>query len=150
MGDYDHGANAGMLHSANHHIVPGKKQWTWGNGEFGRAWDRQLTDEDGPYIELMCGAYTDNQPDFSWLQPGEEKHFTQVFMPYKGIGAAKNANEDAVINLEFDADTAKMGVYVSSPRRVKVQLEAKGQIIFEAEEALDLEKTFVKIINLSS
>ena len=44
-----------------------------GNGDFGKAWDRNLTDEDGPYIELMTGMYTDNQPDFTWLQPYEEK-----------------------------------------------------------------------------
>ncbi len=93
VGDYDHGKEAGMLHVANHHILPGKKQWTWGHGDFGQAWDRQLTDEDGPYIELMCGAYTDNQPDFSWLMPGEEKAFTQVFMPYKRIGPATNAKQ---------------------------------------------------------
>ena len=56
---------AGMLHVADHHVSPGKKQWTWGNGDFGIAWDKQLTDEDGPYIELMTGVFTDNQPDFS-------------------------------------------------------------------------------------
>ena len=32
-----------------------------------KAWDRNLTDEDGPYIELMTGMYTDNQPDFTWF-----------------------------------------------------------------------------------
>lgn len=42
-----------------------EKQWSWGHGEFGQAWDRQLTDENGPYIELMTGVYTDNQPDFT-------------------------------------------------------------------------------------
>lgn len=86
VGGYDHGVQAGLLHVANHHISPGKKQWTWGNGEFGQAWDRNLTDEDGPYIELMTGVYTDNQPDFTWLQPYEEKTFKQYFMPYKDIG----------------------------------------------------------------
>jgi len=60
---------------ANHHIAPGKKQWTWGNHAFGQAWDRNLTDEDGPYIELMSGVYTDNQPDFSFLHPGETRTF---------------------------------------------------------------------------
>ena len=50
-GGYENDTRAGMLHVANHHISPGKKQWTWGNGDFGRAWDRNLTDEDGPYIE---------------------------------------------------------------------------------------------------
>jgi hypothetical protein len=41
------------------------------------AWDRNLTDEGGPYIELMAGVYTDNQPDFSFLAPLETKTFSQ-------------------------------------------------------------------------
>jgi hypothetical protein len=59
FGGYDHRDEAGMVHVASHHISPGKKQWTWGNHEFGHAWDRNLTDNDGPYIELMAGVYTD-------------------------------------------------------------------------------------------
>jgi tetratricopeptide (TPR) repeat protein len=102
VGGYDHGVQAGLLHVANHHISPGKKQWTWGNEDFGQAWDRHLTDEDGPYIELMTGVYTDNQPDFTWLQPYEEKSFKQYFMPYKNIGMVKNASIDAAVNLEVD------------------------------------------------
>ena len=53
VGGYDYGVGAGILHIADHHVSPGKKQWTWGNGEFGQAWDRNLTDSDGPYIELL-------------------------------------------------------------------------------------------------
>lgn len=112
VGGYDHGVQAGLLHVANHHISPGKKQWTWGNGEFGQAWDRQLTDEDGPYIELMTGIYTDNQPDFTWLQPYEAKSFSQYFMPYKGIGMVKNATIDAAVNLEMDETTGMVTVMV--------------------------------------
>ena len=52
-----------------------------------------LTDEDGPYIELMTGVFTDNQPDFSWMQPNEEKTFTQYFMPYAEIGICKKCNQ---------------------------------------------------------
>ena len=89
VGGYDHGKQAGILHVANHHISPGKKQWTWGTGEFGKAWDRQLTDEDGPYFELMTGMFTDNQPDFGWIMPNEERNFGQYFMPYKNIGYVK-------------------------------------------------------------
>ncbi|RAU99563.1 DUF5107 domain-containing protein [Paenibacillus sp. YN15] len=106
VGGYDHGKQAGILHIANHHISPGKKQWTWGNGDFGRAWDRNLTDEDGPYIELMTGVYTDNQPDFSWLAPYEEKTFKQYFMPYKEIGVVREANLDVAVSLELrEAET---------------------------------------------
>ncbi|MFS0726384.1 DUF5107 domain-containing protein [Paenibacillus sp. 1P07SE] len=111
VGGYDHAVQAGLLHVANHHISPGKKQWTWGNGEFGQAWDRNLTDEDGPYIELMTGVFTDNQPDFTWLQPYEEKTFTQYFMPYKNIGVVKNASTEAAINLEVDEALGKAHLY---------------------------------------
>jgi tetratricopeptide (TPR) repeat protein len=108
IGGYEHDTGAGMLHVADHHISPGKKQWTWGNGDFGKAWDRNLTDEDGPYIELMTGIFTDNQPDFSWIRPQEEKEFTQYFMPYSKLGMVKNATREAMVNLE----TANGRVYI--------------------------------------
>ncbi|HMP76992.1 MAG TPA: DUF5107 domain-containing protein [Kiritimatiellia bacterium] len=122
VGCYDHGRGAGMLHVADHHLVPGKKQWTWGNGEFGRAWDRQLTDADGPYIELMCGAFTDNQPDFTWLMPGEEKRFTQTFMPYKAIGPASNANRDLAVRLAASERGVELGVYAAVSLAARVEL----------------------------
>jgi tetratricopeptide (TPR) repeat protein len=100
VGGYENDSKGGLLHVANHHISPGKKQWTWGNGDFGQAWDRNLTDEDGPYIELMCGVYTDNQPDFSWIMPGEYKDFVQYYMPYRDLGVVKNATKNAMVNIE--------------------------------------------------
>jgi tetratricopeptide (TPR) repeat protein len=99
-GGYDHALQAGMVHVANHHIAPGKKQWTWGNHEFGYAWDRSLTNSDGPYVELMAGVYTDNQPDFSFLAPGETKTFSQYWYPIREIGVPDLANLDAAIRVE--------------------------------------------------
>jgi tetratricopeptide (TPR) repeat protein len=148
MGDYDHRARAGMLHIANHHIVPGKKQWTWGNGDFGRAWDRQLTDEDGPYVELMCGAYTDNQPDFSWIQPGEEKAFTQVFLPYKEIGPACNANQHAALSLVVNGHQAQFGVYLTSPRQVTVRLDSPTQTLYEKHASLSPKSVLLEQVEL--
>ncbi|GGB02385.1 DUF5107 domain-containing protein [Puia dinghuensis] len=113
MGCYENDTQAGMLHVANHHISPGKKQWTWGNGDFGHAWDRNLTDEDGPYIELMTGVFTDNQPDFSWLQPNEEKTFEQYFMPYTRIGVVKNATKEAMLNMEWEQGQLRVRVYAT-------------------------------------
>jgi len=150
IGCYDHGHAAGMMHVANHHLVPGKKQWTWGNSGFGAAWDRQLTDEDGPYIELMCGAFTDNQPDFSWLQPGEEKRFTQVFMPYKQIGAAKNASKEIVLNLEVSDTQARIGVYASRPRQVNVTLRCGGLPVFERTVALSPDDVLIETVAIAA
>ena len=148
IGTYDHRAQAGMLHVANHHIAPGKKQWTWGHGDFGQAWDRQLTDEDGPYIELMCGVYTDNQPDFTWIQPGEEKRFTQVFMPYKGIGPASNATREAAISLRIDGDQATVGAYVTEPRAIEVRLLRNGRPLLADRRTLSPESFFVTAVQL--
>jgi len=127
LGGYDHGRRAGILHVADHHVSPGKKQWTWGCGEFGKSWDRNLTDEDGPYIELMAGVYTDNQPDFSWLEPGEEKRFTQYFLPYSAIGLVKNASRDAAIALDIAEGMAVVGVYSTSQRTFRVLCGKPGR-----------------------
>lgn len=119
FGGYDHAAEAGLVHVANHHISPGKKQWTWGNHEFGYAWDRNLTDRDArgehaPYIELMAGVYTDNQPDFSFLQPGETKTWSQFWYPIQKIGPAHQANLHAAVSLLVRDGRARLGV---SPAR---------------------------------
>lgn len=116
VGGYDYQVEAGILHIADHHVSPGKKQWTWGCGDFGKAWDRNLTDENGPYIELMTGMFTDNQPDFTWLKPFEEKTFTQYFMPYKKAGSVKNASTEIVLNLEVADGVSHVVVYATGPR----------------------------------
>ena len=151
VGGYDFGAEAGILHIADHHVSPGKKQWTWGNGEFGQAWDKNLTDEDGPYIELMTGVYTDNQPDFTWLEPYEEKKFTQYFMPYKQVGEVKNASIDVVLNLEFNDNKAKIYVYTTSEfSDLKVILTENQNIIFDVITDISPEKTYITEVELEN
>ncbi|HEY1684628.1 MAG TPA: DUF5107 domain-containing protein [Tepidisphaeraceae bacterium] len=114
FGGYDHAAQAGIIHIANHHISPGKKQWTWGNHEFGYAWDRNLSDDEAPYIEIMAGVYTDNQPDFSFLAPGETKTFSQYWYPFQQIGPATAANLDATMSLKIVDAQARIGIAATS------------------------------------
>ena len=121
FGGYDYKARAGLVHVASHHIAPGKKQWTWGNHEFGYAWDRNLTDADErgvfhPYIEIMAGAFTDNQPDFSFLQPGETKRWSQYWYPIREIGPAQEANVDAALSLAIEDGVVRIGVAVTAPQ----------------------------------
>ena len=137
VGGYDYQKEAGILHVADHHISPGKKQWTWGHGEFGQAWDRILTDEDGPYIELMTGVYTDNQPDFTWLKPFEEKTFTQYFMPYKKVGQVKNATINAILGVEVEDKKAKVIAYgTGTYETAKIVAEYDGTVMFEEESKI--------------
>jgi len=147
VGGYENDTEAGVLHVANHHISPGKKQWTWGNGDFGKAWDRNLTDEDGPYIELMAGIYTDNQPDFSWMQPYEEKTFTQYFLPYRDLGVVKNASQDLLLNLDKEDDIAIVKIFATS-------LHKNARVVLEGflDETLDLspEQVFERKISVGA
>lgn len=143
VGGYENDTKAGVLHVANHHVSPGKKQWTWGHGDFGQAWDRNLTDEDGPYIELMAGVFTDNQPDFTWLQPYEEKTFIQYFLPYRELGVVKNASQDLLLNMEKDDDKVVVKIFATS-------LQEKARVVLNGflDEVLDLkpEEVFERTI----
>ncbi len=150
IGGYEHDTQAGMLHVANHHVSTGKKQWTWGNGDFGKSWDRNLTDEDGPYIEIMCGVFTDNQPDFSWLQPNEEKSFEQYFMPYAEIGLVKNASKEAAINVEFNTNEIVLKIYATARYEDSVIRVFRNKILVEEIKArLSPEKSFEKSITIN-
>ncbi len=135
-GGYENDTKAGVLHVANHHISPGKKQWTWGNGDFGRAWDRNLTDTDGPYIELMAGVYTENQPDFTWLQPYEEKSFVQYFLPYRELGVVKNATKDLLMNISQDEASGKVNfkIFATSEQHVCVELRNDDGTVYYSKE----------------
>lgn len=130
---------------ADHNIVPGKKFWTWGNGPSGKRWDTTLTDDDGPYIELMVGAYSDNQPDYSWLQPFETRSFTMNWYPFRDIGGVKRANLDAAVNLEAGAGSAKVGFYTTAVHKdARVVVKAGSRVLLEETVAISPGKPYVK------
>jgi tetratricopeptide (TPR) repeat protein len=148
-GGYDHKARAGLVHVADHHISPGKKQWTWGNHEFGRAWDRNLTVPDergeyGPYIEIMAGVYTDNQPDFSFLQPGETKTWSQFWYPIRDIGPAQKANTEAAASLHLTHGVARIGVAATAVHAAAViELSRAGRVLGRWTRTIGPDRPFV-------
>lgn len=149
-GGYENDTQAGMLHVASHHFSPGKKQWTWGNGDFGQAWDRNLTDDDGPYIELMAGVYTENQPDFSWLMPYEEKRFVQYFMPYREIGMVKNATKDLIMNME-DCGNGEVlfKVFATSRQEVNIILRNDNdEVYYHQVLTVSPEEVLIETVNV--
>jgi tetratricopeptide (TPR) repeat protein len=196
-GGYENDTHGGMLHVASHHYSPGKKQWTWGNGDFGRAWDRNLTDMcptplplpkgrgtdtpkventseksnhapssqggDGsgslfrPYIELMAGVYTENQPDFSWLMPYEEKQFTQYFMPYREVGIVKQATKDFIMSLnpapsptgEGSSNSIIFKVLATSQQHVRIVLySVSGEEYYNKEMTLSPEEVLEQTVDV--
>lgn len=149
-GGYDHGKKAGVVHVGNHHLVAGAKLWEWSPGPRGRMWDKILTETDGPYAELMVGAFSDNQPDYSWIKPYEVKTFTQYWYPIREIGGVKNATLQAAVNLEVTPENiAKIGFNTTSQySNAKVVLKMAEQVIFEQKIDICPDRPFVKEVTL--
>ncbi|KZE91543.1 DUF5107 domain-containing protein [Microbacterium sp. TNHR37B] len=151
FGGYDHAADAGFVHWADRAVSPGKKQWTWGDGAIGRAWDDQLTDDDGPYVELMAGVYTDNQPDFSWLLPGETKRFQQYWYPVHATGPARQATTEAAVGVQAEGDATRVTALTTRPRAgAVVVVRRDGAEIARWETDLAPDRPFARRVDVAA
>ncbi len=146
---YDVAINKGIATVANHHISPGKKMWHWGIGDFGDMWCNNLTDENGPYIELMTGVYTDNQPDFTWLAPYESREFEQYWYPIRDIGEVKNATIDAALNMEKRDGELFFGFNVTGEfKNATVRVSAKDKVLFTEKCDMTPDVSYMKTIDM--
>lgn len=160
FGGYDHRLRAGTAWVGNHYVMPGMKYWADGNNPSGLKTNEGLTDDSGRYIELMAGFYTDNQPDYSYLQPYETKRGTMTWFPIRELDGLIYADRNGAMNYFLDGEdldvrlnttsahpAARLAVAVSGrevfsqilsispsePRKVAVKLPAGTQ-----EEELDI------------
>jgi tetratricopeptide (TPR) repeat protein len=136
VGGYDHGKDAGTMLAGNHNINKGGKFWTWGHLTYGHMWDCvTLTDEDGPYVELMTSAYSDNQPDYCWINPQETKEFTAYWYGIRNLRHVNRGNQKATVNMDIDpAGQVHVAANVTQIRR-------KARITVSSGDALLYEKT---------
>jgi tetratricopeptide (TPR) repeat protein len=149
-GGYDHGREAGVVHVGDHGVTAGAKVWEWGPADAGRLWDtRILTDSDGPYAELMVGAYSDNQPDYSWFQPYDTRGFTDYWYPVRGIGGFKQATRDAAVSLAIANGVATLGFHTTAAHRgARAVLRVAGRAVLDAAIAIDPGHPFVRRVPL--
>lgn len=132
FGGYDYAADCGTIHVADHYKSAGKKMFTWGWGQNADNWERALTDSDGKYCELMAGSYTDDQPDFSWLEPFETKTFSQFWYPVRKTQHVNFANLNAAVAFDKEAGKVRINVTkeVTNARIVLSEVES-GRILAE-------------------
>ncbi|TVQ23280.1 MAG: DUF5107 domain-containing protein [Spirochaetaceae bacterium] len=131
-GGYDHGKGAGTVWVGNHH-VSSAKYWTDGNNAAGERIWKHHTDEDGRNNELMVGFYSDNQPDYSWIQPYEAKSGTMVWFPIRELDGLKFANRSGALNLEVTNDRI-IKVRMNTTTRhegATAVLRAKSQVLLK-------------------
>ncbi len=151
MGGYDHGRETGTVHIGDHNIVKGAKLWEWGSGERGQATEARLTENDGPYVEIMVGSFSDNQPDYSWIRPYEVKSFKQYWYPVKDIRGFKYANLNGAVNLEPGEKNSIFLGYYSTQKvsKAKVLLKNKDRVIFEKILEISPAVAFTEMIKMN-
>lgn len=145
VGGYDHGVDAGTMLAGNHNINKGGKFWTWGPHAYGHAWDCEtLTDSDGPYVELMTAAYSDNQPDYCWINPQETKEFTAYWYGIRNLDNVNRGNEKATVNMDIDPSGAvHVAANVTQIRRnAKVEVTHDGKVLYSKVATMAPDKPF--------
>ncbi len=100
---------AGMVHWADHRVVCGKKLWSFGCSPAGRIWEKILSDGDLPYFEPQAGAFSENQPDFRWIMPGETRLFSHFWFPVREIGPWHYANLEGALRLAVEEGWIEFG-----------------------------------------
>ena len=145
VGGYDHGVKAGTMLTGNHHINKGGKFWTWGPHAYGHAWDCEtLTDSDGPYVELMTSAYSDNQPDYCWLNPGETKVFTAYWYGIRDLENVNRGNPEATVNMDIDP-SGKVHVAANTTcirRNARVEVRRGDKVLYSKTALIAPDRPF--------
>ena len=95
----------------------------------------------------MVGAFSDNQPDYSWIKPYEVKTFKQYWYPVKDIQGFKYANLNGAVNLEKrDNNKVFLGYYSTQKvNKAKIILKRKGEVVFEKIMEISPETAFTTI-----
>ena len=131
FGSYDDGADRGVVAYANHHQLPGKKAWTWGQSGFGKMHQMDLTDEDGPYNEVQTGPLL-TQGEVGRLDPCEAVEWKEWWYPIHGIGGFTFANKDVAINATVENAKLRLRLIGSgSWRRARIGVGRGGQAVAE-------------------
>jgi len=110
FGAYDVDMDRGIVQVANHNDLSGKKAWTWGNWDFGLVSQQNLTDEDGPYIEVQSGPLP-TQSDYGMLLPRQEISWREWWYPVHGLGDGfEYATKDIAVQTIRENDALKLRI----------------------------------------
>ena len=153
IGGYDHGKDAGTMLAADHNINKGGKFWAWGPMNYGHEWDcKTLTDSDGAYVELMTGAYSDNQPDYCWINPHETKEFTAYWYGIRNLRHVNRGNKSATVNMDINP-SGEIHIAANTTQirpAVKVTVtKADGKILYEKSVSISPDKPFADDFKVS-
>lgn len=110
FGAYDVDLDRGIVQYADHHVLMGKKAWTWGQSGDGIVSQRNLHAGDEQYIEVQSGPLL-TQADYGLLHPRQEVSWREFWYPVHGLGDGfEYATRDAAIQATHHDDALELRI----------------------------------------
>jgi len=114
FGAYDVDMDRGIVQVADHRELSGKKAWTWGTWDFGQVSQKNLTDDDGPYIEVQSGPLP-TQSDYGMLLPRQEISWQEWWYPVHGLGDGfEYATKDVTVKTSRQDDGLQLRIIATA------------------------------------
>jgi tetratricopeptide (TPR) repeat protein len=133
---------------ADHYELSGKKAWTWGNWDFGLVSQKNLTDDDGPYIEVQSGPLP-TQSDYGMLLPREEVSWQEWWYPVHGLGDGfEYATKDLAVQTVREDGELQLRLLATGKFRGAVCTVSKGHQEL-LKKRLDLSPRKPQVVTLS-
>jgi len=145
--NYDNGR--GVVHVADHNIIPGKKFFTWGTSENGLFWKNLLSDRGIPYIEIQSGRFL-TQGIVEFVNPLTFETWTEYWCPVRDLGGITYANEKASLYVE-KIDERRLKVTICPAitcENAKLEIKEGQEIVYEESIQLSPSSLIVKEVEL--
>jgi len=147
FGAYDVDADRGIVQVADHRKLPGKKAWTWGQWDFGRVAQENLSDGDGPYIEVQSGPLP-TQSDYGKLMPHESVAWREFWYPVHGLGQGfEYATRDVAVGVSRGEGNLQLRLIATGDFPDAVCTLSHGQKVLLRQE-VDLSPSAAREIDL--
>ncbi|NOX53160.1 MAG: DUF5107 domain-containing protein [Planctomycetes bacterium] len=148
FGAYDVDADRGVVQVADHRQLSGKKAWTWGEWDFGKVAQQNLTDEDGPYIEVQSGPLP-TQSDYGELGPREAVSWQEWWYPVHGLGDGfEYATQDVAFQTARQNGSLTLRMMATAVfRQARCSVRIGRKVVFE--QAVDLSPKAATIVKVT-
>lgn len=105
FGGYNAVDDRGVVQYGDHHLIGGKKAWTFGRGHHGIVAQQSLTDDATRYIEIQSGPLP-TQSDLGVLFPYQGRHWQEWWYPVHGLGEGfEYATREVALQTERTTDS---------------------------------------------
>jgi len=147
-GAYNHDTELGIVRVFPPQVARGLKLFAFGANFPARA---EYSDDDSEYFEMWAGPCKTFWPeDDVVVGPGQSLRWSEIWLPFRGIGGLDKANAEAVVKASVQDGQVRLGIAVSRAQYVQFHLKWNGQLFHRASADLAPEAPLLTHVPLPS